>query len=180
MTLNLRHQTRYPWIFAGGCIALIPLVFLLPPDSRFIAAITALGCLGGFVHFLYSQHHQDTRLFRELFKDFNERYDKLNNDLNEIRMRIEDAKREGKDTKLKETDKVKLEDEEKLKLYDYFNLCAEEHFFHEAGYIDHQVWRAWCRGMVIFDDVSEIHTLWEKELRTGSYYGFSLDKIRAA
>jgi len=164
MNLNLKHTTYYPWLFAGGCIVLLPLVFLLLPDSRFQAAITAIGCLGGVVHFLYSQHHQDARFFRELFTDFNKRFDKLTNDLNTVRMRTPTG--------------TALKDEQKRKLSEYFDLCAEEHLFHEAGYIDQRVWEAWCRGMVIFDNDLEIRKYWENELGTGSYYGFSLDEIR--
>lgn len=165
MTLKLKRKTRYPWLFVAACGILLPLVFLLAPDKRFEAVVAVVGAVGGFTHFLYSQHHQDVELFHELFGEFTKRYDALNNDLNAIRMRARGTP---------------LQPEDKRKLYDYFNLCAEEHLFHDAGYIDHRVWHAWCRGMILFDDVPEIHALWEEELRTDSYYGFSLDKIRAA
>lgn len=169
MCLNLKHTTYYPWLFAGGCLVSLALVFLLPPallppDSRLKAAITAIGCFGGFVHFLYSQHHQDARFFRELFTDFNKRFDRLCNGLKTIRLRTPGG--------------TALDDEQKRKLCEYFDLCAEEHLFHEAGYIDQRVWEAWCRGMVIFDDDAEIHKHWKHELSTGCYYGFCIEEIR--
>jgi hypothetical protein len=165
--MTLKHKTLYPWLFAGGCILLLPVVFSLPADSqsRFQAAITAIGSLATFVYFLYSQHHQDTRLFRELFTDFSKRFEELSKELiNPIPMRTSTDTPPG--------------DEQKRKLREYFDLCAEEHLFHEAGYIDERIWQAWCRGMVIFAKDAEILKLWEKELDTGSYYGFSLDEVR--
>ena len=147
------------------------LVFLFAVDKWKEGLVGAVVMAAGLTHFLYAQHHQDVTLFSEFFKDFNQRYDKLNNDLNAIRRRAKKAESLGQ--------RAELQEDDLLKLYDYFNLCAEEYLFHEAGYIDNDVWRSWCRGMVLFDDVEEIHRLWVEETSTGSYYGFSLERIRA-
>jgi hypothetical protein len=32
-------------------------------------------------------------------------------------------------------------------LTQYFNLCAEEHYLHSRGTIDHALWGIWCSGM---------------------------------
>jgi len=62
-------------------------------------------------------------------------------------------------------------------LYDYFNLCAEEYLYYKSGYIDSNVWESWTQGMKIFTNDDEIKRLWVHEIQSGSYYGFSLDKI---
>jgi len=116
---------------------------------------------GGFVAFLYTQHLQQSRLFKELFTEFNQRYNELNEGLNDIRGRPEGAPLKPEDTKT---------------LFDYFNLCGEEFLFFRAGYIDLDVWRSWCHGMQEFMNDPEIRRLWEDELKSGSYYGFTLDE----
>ena len=50
-------------------------------------ALTLVGASAALVHFLYTRHLEETRMFRELFADFNRRYDVLNGALNEIVMR---------------------------------------------------------------------------------------------
>jgi len=40
-------------------------------------------------------------------------------------------------------------------LFSYFNLCAEEYFFHKAGYVDQDVWKSWYRGMSVFFEFLE-------------------------
>jgi hypothetical protein len=64
--------------------------------------------------------------------------------------------------------------EDRQVLMDYFNLCAEEYLYFNAGYIDTSVWKSWMRGMKAYAAVPAIRGLWEKELQSGSYYGFSL------
>jgi len=129
-------------------------------DQSLVVAVT--GAIGGFVYFLYAQHHQNTQLFVSLFDKFNERYNNLNEKLNAI---------------VKRDQNLKLEEGEVDDLYDYFNLCAEEYLFYKAGYIDHEVWLAWVCGMAFFAKNSQIKNLWEKEIKLGSYYGFSLDLL---
>lgn len=109
--------------------------------------------------FLYSQHLQQSRLFKQLFTEFNGRYDKLNQPLNEIRDRPSGALLNPEDRKV---------------LFDYFNLCTEQYLFFRAGYIDKNVWGSWCNGMSQFTEDPEIRELWEAELKSNSYYGFTL------
>jgi len=117
--------------------------------------------IGGVAAFTYSKHSQETELFRQLFKEFNVRYDALNAPLNEIYLRAEgDA----------------LVNDDYDFLYDYFNLCAEEKMFADAGCIDIRVWKAWKNGMSHFAGDPEIRELWESELVQDSYYGFKIPK----
>jgi hypothetical protein len=127
---------------------------------EFLLSIT--GAIAALVHFLYAQHNHNTERFIGLFRDFTARYDRLNNRLNAMILR----------------DGVTLlSGEDKLLLYDYFNLCAEEYLYFKSGYIDIEVWQAWLRGMGYFASNSEIRRLWQGELDSDSYYGFSLALI---
>lgn len=118
----------------------------------------------GFFYFFQKQKLNETRLMKELITDFNNRYDKLNERLNDIR-------RKGD-----EDPSMVLDQNDRTTLDDYFNLCAEEHLFNDLGYIDPQVWKAWDNGMRIYARDRRIREYWEQELETDSYYGFSLPK----
>jgi hypothetical protein len=129
------------------------------PKNSIEILIGIVGAAAAFVHFLYSQHYQDTQTFVNLFEKFNTRYDSLNERLNAILSRPKDSP---------------LTFEHVNTLYDYFNLCAEEYLFYESGYVDERVWRAWLLGMKYFAVDAAIRRLWEKEISSGSYYHFSL------
>lgn len=107
------------------------------------------------VFFLQKHKLEELRLFTELFKEFNERYDNLNDKLNK---RI-----------LKNGD---LSTEDKIILFDYFNLCGEEYLYYKEGYILPNVWKAWNNGMKVFFKDERIKKLWDEECKTESYYGF--------
>jgi hypothetical protein len=118
-----------------------------------------LTAVGGFTGFLYAKHTQETQTFRELFREFNERYNELNDRLNEIRNRPPGQELTAADHG---------------DLFDYFNLCAEEYMYADAGYIDPRVWCSWKNGMHYFDQDPEIHDFWVGELKQYSYYGFTI------
>jgi len=120
---------------------------------------TSIAAIFGLLYFALKQHLDETRLFKELFSEFNGRYDKLNKALYAIRNAPENQP---------------LTTEEIMSLYDYFNLCAEEYLYYRKGFIYPEVWLAWHNGMKIFCQYSRIRKLWEEELQTNSYYGFSL------
>lgn len=160
---TLVRRGRYPWLFlAFAVVVFAPLYSLLPWTRAVEVSVPAGGIVAGFVYFLYAQHLQETRLFAELFRQFNERYDRLNDSLNQIVVRGDDAM---------------FSVEEKQVLFDYFNLCAEEYLYYKAGYIDAAAWGAWARGMHEFVRVVRIRRLWEAELAGGSYYGFALSLV---
>lgn len=124
------------------------------------------GGIAAFFHFLYSQHNHNTARFIELFREFNARYDKLNDQLNKLVLQPLGAPR--------------IDPEDLQTLYDYFNLCAEEYLYFRAGYIDSEVWHSWLKGMTYYAAVPEIRRVWQQELEQGSYYGFSLILLRDA
>jgi hypothetical protein len=161
--MRLRNRHFIPWLFLAIVVVGAASIFLFSHNDKQIELLlTLVGGTAGVAGFLYSQHLQETALFKQLFTEFNERYDHMNQRLLEVRT-------------------VALADEGALTheqlLVDYFNLCSEEFLFYEAGYIDEKVWRSWCRGMLQFALVPAIRALWEHELKTRSYYGFSLKRI---
>jgi len=127
-------------------------------------AFELLVAAAAFFYFLYHQDHKDTQMFVSLFEKFNSRYDKLNEKLNALISRPIGSPLNAEDVNT---------------LYDYFNLCAEEYLYYEAGYIDEKVWLAWLRGMNYFASDESVRRLWQKEIESGSYYGFKLRTISA-
>jgi hypothetical protein len=157
MALTLYNRRWYPLIFLGGSAAVVATWFRFAAGHRPELLVSAIGGVAAFTYFLYRQHLDETKLFKELFVDFNARYDALNDDLNTILF----GPREGA-----------LSADERAHLFSYFNLCAEEYFFYKAGYIDRRVWESWCRGMEVFFEHPLIRALWDQDCMADSYYGF--------
>jgi hypothetical protein len=159
---KLGNRRWYPWLFLVLCIGLFAAAYEFGgKDLKLQWAISALGAAGGLTTFLYTQHLQETRLFTELFQGFNARYNAVNQRLNEIR----------------ETSIKGIGDDDRQILMDYFNLCAEEYLYYNAGYIDEAVWRSWARGMKFYAEAPAIGNIWKEELAGESYYGFSLQEL---
>jgi hypothetical protein len=105
------------------------------------------------------QNLEETKLFKELFEQFNERYDVLNDELNRIYIAKQPADKQ-------------FTDHEREKLYKYFNLCGEEWLYAEKGFICPEVWRAWENGMKFFRQNPRVKKLWDDDLNNNdSYYG---------
>jgi hypothetical protein len=160
---SLAKRRGYPIIFVIVVICLIGgILFFVPVAKQAEFLLPSVAAAAGFAYFLYNQHLQETRLFNELFRQFNERYDSLNEELNRIAAQSEVSLFSLKDKQI---------------LYDYFNLCSEEYLYVKTGFIDPEVWRSWRMGMCYFSAVPHIRTLWESELSAGSYYGFALNLL---
>lgn len=169
---HLGRRASFPVIFLIAVVVLYGAGYVfwgnkdgqafLQPKNAFELLIAVVGISGAFTHFLYGQHHQDTQMFVNLFTKFNKRYDKLNEKLNAIISRPVDSP---------------LLPAHINTLYDYFNLCAEEYLFYEAGYIDEIVWQAWLRGMMYFANDAAVLRLWKQEIAANSYYHFKLSLL---
>jgi len=147
---------HYWWVL---CLLLIfTVVILLWRKEPTPTVATAIGAIVSFIYLVQKQKLEELKLFRELFKDFNERYDGMNEKLARIVEKTDDE----------------VSSEERETLIDYFNLCGEEHLYFQRGYIDPAVWHAWLNGMKEIVSVRRINTVWEKEKRTDSYYGLPL------
>jgi hypothetical protein len=157
MALRLRNKRWYPLVFLGGFAAAIAAWLIFPAVHRPELLVSFVGGLAGFTYFLYRQHLDEAKLFKELFAEFNNRYDALNDDLHAI---------------LSAPTGESLSAKEKERLFSYFNLCAEEYLFFKAGYIDHDVWKSWYRGMEDFFKHPPIRALWVQDSEAGSYYDF--------
>lgn len=157
MTLKLHNRRLYPLVILIGSAIVIAAWLYIPPFHQPELLISAVGGVAAFTYFIYRQHLDEARFFKELFADFNARYDALNDGLNTILF----GPREGS-----------LSANEKEHLFSYFNLCAEEYFFYKAGYIDNRVWESWCGGMKVFFNHPRIQSLWEQDSKADSYYGF--------
>jgi len=157
MALSLHNKRWYPSIFLLSSAAILAAWLYFAKGHPPELLLSGLGAVAGFFYFIYRQHLDETKLFKELFVEFNARYDKLNDGLNRILV----GPREGE-----------LSGNERDLVFSYFNLCAEEYFFYKAGYIDETVWQSWCRGMNVFFGNPRIRNLWDSDCKADSYYGF--------
>jgi hypothetical protein len=149
-------------VLFGVAIAILFLIFV-PNIDGFRLLLTILGGVFSFIFFMQRQQLEEMKSFKELYKDFNKRYDDLNEDLNSI------ARKE---------DSHKLKQEEIDTLYDYFNLCSEEYLYYKKGYIYPEVWTAWANGINFFLSHPIIRGVWKREEKTDSYYNLTLDEIQ--
>lgn len=147
---------HYWWIVILSAVLAVGI--LLWKEQPLSTVATVLGSLLSLLYFLQKQKLEELQLFRSLFKEFNERYDALNERL----------------TRIVEASDSKLSNEERDVLVDYFNLCGEEYFYFTKGYIDPVVWRAWHNGMKCIVSMPRILQLWEGEKKTDSYYGLQI------
>lgn len=131
-------------------------------------AVIVSGVLGSFglaITFFYN--HQSRKLAndkmeKELFTEFNARYDQLNDYLFEIQ------------TTCKTIDDLEKNPKLKYKLNDFFNLCAEEYYWTKKNRISREIWLAWFDGMNDwYKSVPIIRQAWENEIKQRgckSYY----------
>ncbi len=153
--MRLRHGHWLLFWFSLSVIVILFLctyIFYLRDKEMLIPLLTLVF---GVFYFLHQQNLEKARFFKELVTEFNRRYDTQNNKLLGI---LENSK--------------PLDQKQRQDLIDYFNLCAEEYLFYEAGYIDHRVWDAWYNGMKQFGRDHRVSELWQQEIQTNSYYGF--------
>lgn len=150
----------YPMIAAAFLVGGGIVVSQLGSDQRVPLVGGVLAGTLSFVYFVQQQKLAETQLFKQLFTEFNQRYDLLNDRLAGV----------SADTAVLPSDRSAI--------IDYFNLCAEEYLFFREGYIHPVVWRSWCRGMLQYLDRRPFHDVWIAEGRTDSYYGLSLAVIQ--
>jgi hypothetical protein len=127
-------------------------------------SVTIFGTLITLVISTQKQALEEHKVIHRLFRDFNNRYNVINDDINRIKGKPKDQA---------------LSQENKNILYDYFNLCGEEYLYYRRGYIYNEVWNAWCKGMMDHFNDDRIKQLWDEEEQTGSYYGLTYDEIKS-
>jgi hypothetical protein len=155
--MYLKRRQRYWVYFFAAAIVVLSISLLIDAPGNHAWFFGLLGVAWGVFYFLYQQHIEQARFFHGLFTEFNTRYDKLNEGLMEAICSSGDFGQEERD-----------------RFVDYFNLCAEEFLFYQAGYIDDRVWDSWQRGMAQYSADPRVAALWQDEQQTNSYYGFVL------
>ena len=127
--------------------------------------ILIIGVFGLFITVYYQ--HQNAKLAhdkmtKELFTEFNTRYNNLNDFLEKIEVTC------------KSQEELDANPELKYKLNDFFNLCAEEYYWKQRGRIDKSIWEGWCAGMNSwYNRVEVIQVAWDLEIKKygcKSYY----------
>lgn len=151
----------YGWIALFGGLLGIGFVLHCYTGEQIPLIGSVVATALGFCYFVQQQRLSETALFKEIFTEFNHRYDQLNDDLMKIA--------EGNGV-------VALE--QRQTIVDYFNLCAEEYLFFRQGYIIPEVWRSWCRGMIFYMSKEPFKSLWEQEQLSESFYGLTMTVIR--
>ncbi|HEX4880228.1 MAG TPA: hypothetical protein VFV39_10320 [Limnobacter sp.] len=119
---------------------------------------TVVGALLSVAYFLQKQKLDELRLFREIFKECNARYNDMNDALAKIAQKPPGA----------------LTKSDRAKVIDYLNLCGEEYLYFKRGYIEPSVWQAWHNGMKVVVSAPAIAEVWESEKSTSSYYELPL------
>ena len=155
--LKFWFYKNYWWILF--IVSIIILLTLFVRNESTSTVVTFVGAILSIIYFIQKQKLEEMRLFRELFKDFNSRYDKMHADIYRI---INDSNND-------------LSDDVRLKVVDYLNLCGEEYLYFKLGYIEPSVWEAWNNGMKIIVAKQPIQTIWRHEKSSGSYYNLPLD-----
>ncbi len=148
---------HYWWLLCCS-VALTVIIILFVLREPLATFVTVMGSLLSVAYFLQKQKLEEMRLFRELFKECNGRYDAMNEALVSIANKGD----------------VELSSEERLKVVDYLNLCGEEYLYFRRGYIEPSVWQAWNKGMKVIVAAPPIQRVWQEEKSSGSYYDLPL------
>lgn len=162
-TLNIRikyYLHRFHYLIVGGIIlaSLVTSILLSRNGDDWKIVWPIIGAAISLIYIIEKQQLDEAQLFRQLFTDFNSRYDKMNEGLNRLLDKNEGFTKEDEDL-----------------LNDYFNLCGEEYLYYRNGYIYPEVWESWVKGMhYYYSKDSRIGNLWDKELANDSYYGLDL------
>jgi len=133
-----------------------------------------IGFVGGIIsykfnknsieHFKQNEKIENDRMMKELFTEFNQRYDRLNNKLENVsNLSMKKWK------SLKSKKRLKYE----AVVIDFFNICAEEYHWHSEGRINGNIWASWSKGMNdIYNNSKVIQNLWEQECKNEGYKSY--------
>ncbi|MCR1025461.1 hypothetical protein NQT66_11630 [Cellulophaga baltica] len=143
------------------------LIEILKDLGPVIVAVVAI-CLT-YRHHKHSKKIANDRMMKELFGEFNKRYDVLNDYLEKI-TNHESMEYLMNDHPLEYSFL-------RNKLNDYFNLCAEEYYWFKNGRIDEDLWQSWEVGMnAWYDKHNIIQEAWKEEYKSFGHQSFYLKK----
>jgi hypothetical protein len=138
-------------------------------DSEVISTliIGGAGLIITIIIAIQNQSLANQQMTKQLFTEFNERYGKLNDCLVEIQTNcptLESFWTHSKSNSYKKS------------LLDYFNLCAEEHYWYKKGRIDEKIWLSWQAGMNYwYENIPIIKSLWATEKANEGYKSYYLE-----
>lgn len=150
-------------------VPIVAMIYFLNAEDTAVSKYL-LGFALAFSYFIQNKRLNETKFAMEAFRDFNERYDKLNEPLNRILKGL--PLEESKDKTSRTPSEV---------MVDYFNLCSEEYLLFTEGYIPSRIWKSWERGMKVIFTNEAVSRAWDEEIRQGftdSYYGFDPHRLR--
>ncbi len=120
----------------------------------------------------YQKHTKklaNDKMMKELFMEFNQRYDRINNRLDKI-SKMSVVKWEAQKDEKK---KARIYDA----VVDFFNICSEEYYWFKEGRLDPKIWKAWHKGMNdIFNRSKVIQKIWEDECENEGYKSYYISK----
>lgn len=144
--------------------------YLLCNPQVFVTFI--IGVFTLFITWWFNQNnlkitHQ--KMEKELFKEFNERYDKLNDDLSKLDT-------VGNLSQLKE---IKSSSDVSKTMYnvlmDYFNLCSEQYYWYKRNRISQEIWDSWYSGMMFYyNSFPIVKAVWQDEIKGDGYKSYYL------
>lgn len=152
-------KKHYILCFTPIYIALLLLFIFLPQNISFPAIVSLTGIYLSLIFFFQKQNLEELRVFKELFTEFNNRYDNLNDKLVDI------------------ANGTLTGDDAKKVLDDYFNLCSEEYLFYSKGLIISEAWGSWCRGIKENLNIKAVKDYWSVSQNEESYYGLTTEVI---
>ena len=109
------------------------------------------------IYIFQKQQLDEAVLFKELFGEFNSRYESLNDELGRIKV----------------SPRSQWTDDQNAILEEYFNLCCEEYLYFKKGFIYQETWDSWVKGMRIFF-VGVKKKKWLEDMESNSGYGLTL------
>jgi len=159
-------KRKFDWLLIiTSVLFVIVLIFLFSLPGLRAQLIATLAAIATFYISLNKHWLDSDAIFRSLFDSFNERFNKLNDDLNVIR----DNYRAGP-LALYKLSNNRVPNQV---IQDYLNLCAEEYFWYEKGRIEKEIWDSWTEGIKYYLEVPMIYNYFKgQESQDKAYYGF--------
>jgi len=154
-------KKNYDFIWINLLTLVLGIIAFYSFDKKFevFYAILATGISIsiGYRHYKIENY----KLFKELFTEFNEKYDtKFNNELSKIH------------NQYMVNPNYQLTENDNQLVIDYINLCAEEYLWYTKGRIDESVWKNWENGMKFYLNIEPIKKCFiNEESQKDSYYG---------
>jgi hypothetical protein len=133
-----------------------------------------IGVVGLIITWWFSQNnlkiaHQ--KMEKDLFSEFNKRYDILNDTLFLLRTDYTIADLHSH---------ISLYNDKKTlhhALIDYFNLCGEQYYWKSKGRISDEIWNSWHAGMMgYYTRYEVVRKVWEEECKEDGYRTYYLKK----